>query len=216
VRIISVCRAAALVSVLAGAVLSAGLPGASLAQTDATKTDQPADGQTNFGPRKKPAAPVAQAGQKAPPVEVVGTFGKWTVQCGAVQDGKGDAAKQCGMSQVTKSEKNDKIGLSMVIAKSKQGDKTLTMMRILAPIGVYLPTGIALEIDGAAVGRVPFTRCRPTICEALAEASAPTLAKMKQGTVANFIIYEAPGLGIPLKITLEGFSKALAELDKQN
>ncbi len=168
----------------------------------------------NLGPRKK--APVAATTGKQPPAaEVVAKHGAWTVQCGVVPEGQPETGKQCGMSQITKSAKNDKIGLSMVLAKSKQGDKVVTMMRIMAPIGVYLPTGIALEIDGAAVGRVPFTRCRPTICEALAEASGPTLTKLKSGTAANFIIYEAPGLGIPMKISLEGFSKALAELDKQ-
>lgn len=117
------------------------------------------------------------------------------------------------MVQVTRSEKNEKVGLSLVIVKTKQGDKDVIMMRVMAPIGVYLPTGVALEVDGAAVGRVPFSRCRPQICEALAEASPDTLAKMKKGTAANFIVYEAPGLGIPLKISLEGFSAALDNLN---
>ncbi len=36
---------------------------------------------------------------------------------------------------------------------------------------------------------------------------------MKKGTAANFIIYEAPGLGIPLKVSLEGFSAALENLN---
>lgn len=200
-RITSVLRACALFTALA--VLTPTLAYA--------QAEQPA---TNFGPRKK--APAAATTGKAPPAaEVIATHGAWTVQCGVLAEGQPVSGRQCGMSQITKSAKNDKIGLSMVLAKSKQGEKTLTMMRIMAPIGVYLPTGIALEIDGAAVGRVPFTRCRPTVCEALAEASGPTLAKLKSGTAANFIIYEAPGIGIPMKISLEGFSKALAELDKQ-
>jgi invasion protein IalB len=63
------------------------------------------------------------------------------------------------------------------------------------------------------VGRVPFTRCLPQICLAFAEASPETLDKMKKGSAANFIIYEAPGLGLPMKISLEGFSAALDALD---
>ncbi len=119
------------------------------------------------------------------------------------------------MVQVTRSEKNPKVGLSLVIVRAKQGDKDVVMMRVMAPIGVYLPTGVALEVDGAAVGRVPFTRCRPQICEALAEASPETLGKMKKGTAANFIVYEAPGLGVPMKISLEGFSAGLDSLITQ-
>ena len=117
------------------------------------------------------------------------------------------------MVQVSHNEKNPKVALSLVIVKMKQGGKDVIMMRVLVPIGVYLPTGVALEVDGAAVGRVPFSRCRPQICEALAEATPETLGKMQKGTAANFIIYEAPGLGVPLKISLEGFSAGLENLN---
>jgi invasion protein IalB len=180
--------------------------------------DQPSKGQ-NFGPRIKPAAPADQAPvggpDQAPPTEIVAKYGAWQIQCGNAPAQKDQPPKkQCGMLQLTKSEKNDKIGLSLIIIKTKQGDKDVTMMRVMAPIGVFLPTGVALEIDSAAVGRVPFTRCRPQLCEAFAEASPPTLEKMKKGGGANFIIYEAPGLGIPMKISLEGFSAALDALNK--
>ena len=116
------------------------------------------------------------------------------------------------MVQITHAEKNEKVMLSLIVQKSKQGDKDLTTMRVLVPIGVYLPTGVALEVDGAAVGRAPFVRCRPQICEAFAEVSPESLAKMKKGTAANFIISEAPGLGVPMKISLDGFSAALDNL----
>jgi len=48
---------------------------------------------------------------------------------------------------------------------------------------------------------------------AFAEASPETLEKMRKGGSANFIIYEAPGIGMPMKLSLEGFSKALETLD---
>jgi invasion protein IalB len=138
------------------------------------------------------------------------------VQCEKLppdKDGK-EQPKQCGMMQTAKSDKNPKVGLTLIITKGKQGGKAATSMRVMAPIGVFLPTGVALEIDGAAVGRVPFTSCMPRFCMALAEASPETLAKMKKGNAANFIIYEAPGVGLPMPIKLDGFSDALGELDK--
>jgi invasion protein IalB len=208
-------------NVLRFAVL-AGLMGVFCPPAVYAQAQQPAAGQQNFGPRIKPAQPDAggaPAAQQPAPMETVATNGAWQVQCGTAPapDGSPDPAakKQCGMVQVTKSEKNEKIGLSLIIVKAKQGDKDVLMMRVMAPIGVYLPTGVALEIDGAAVGRVPFTRCRPQICEAFAEASPDTLAKMKKGTAANFIIYEAPGLGIPMKISLKGFDASLTALNAQ-
>lgn len=186
--------------------LLAALPGIDTAF--AQKTNPPPPKQ--FGPR-------VQQGQGAPQgPETIATHGDWKIQCEAAQAGEGVApgSKQCGMVQSTKSEKNPKAGLTLVIAKMKQGDKDVTMMRVMAPIGVFLPTGVALEIDGAAVGRVPFTRCVPQICMAFAEASPETLVKLKKGKGANFIIYEAPGVGLPMAISLSGFSEALESLDK--
>ena len=80
--------------------------------------------------------------------------------------------------------------------------------------GVYLPTGVALEVDGGAVGRIPFMRCLPQICMAFGEAGNQTLDKFKKGTAANFIIYEAPGIGMPIKISLNGFAAAFTALGK--
>jgi invasion protein IalB len=156
-----------------------------------------------------------QPGRPAPKVDVIAENGKWKVQCETPPAGEGQqAARQCGMVQSAKSEKNPKASLTLVLVKTVTGDKSIINMRVIAPIGVFLPTGVALEIDGAAVGRVPFTRCMPQVCMAFAEASPDTLAKMKKGTEANFIIYEAPGIGLPMKLSLEGFSASLAALEK--
>ena len=176
------------------------------------QTQQPAPKQKTFGPRVNAAKPAQQTA--APAAETVATHGAWQIQCSVVPASGGEQAgkKACGMVQLAHSEKNAKIVLSLIVQKSKQGDKEQTTMRVLVPIGVYLPTGVALEIDGAAVGRAPFVRCRPQICEAFAEVSEDSLAKLKKGTAANFILYEAPGLGIPMKISLEGFSAALDNL----
>lgn len=166
--------------------------------------------QKQFGPRAN-----AKPGQAAPAAEVVATHGKWKIQCETGKAaGAAEGQRQCGMVQGAQNEKNPKAGLTLVIVNTKQADKAVTMMRVMAPIGVYLPTGVALEIDGAAVGRVPFTRCMPQICIAFAEASPETLVKLKKGTEANFIVYEAPGIGLPMKMSLEGFSAGLAALDK--
>ena len=156
-----------------------------------------------------------QSSQPAPKLEVIAENGKWKVQCETPPAAEGQKpARQCGMVQSTQNEKNPKATLTLVIVKTVAADKTTYNMRVMAPIGVFLPTGVALEIDGAAVGRVPFTRCMPRVCMAFAEASADTLAKLKKGGEASFIIYEAPGMGLPMKLSLEGFSASLDALDK--
>jgi invasion protein IalB len=178
--------------------------------------DQAPDGAAQgFGPRKG-AAPQGDQGPKA---ETIATHGKWVVQCAAAppsQDGQPAPAKACGMLQNVNSEKNEKIGISVIVSKLKRGDQTQTLMRVIAPIGVYLPTGIPIEIDGAALpNRLVFTRCAPRICEAFGEASPESLKKFMKGSDSTFYLYDRPGNGYPMKISLEGFAAALAELDKQ-
>ena len=206
-QITSVFRKLAVTSIL-GALLATASLDTALAQSK-----QPVV-QKQFGPRANAKAP-----QTAPAAEIVETHGAWKIQCetgkaAGATEGQTENQRQCGMVQGAQSEKNPKAGLTLVIVKAKQGDKTVTMMRVMAPIGVFLPTGVALEIDGAAVGRVPFTRCMPQVCIAFAEASPETLVKLKKGTAANFIVYEAPGIGLPMKMSLDGFSAALDALDK--
>jgi invasion protein IalB len=167
-----------------------------------------------FGPR----ANQAQRQQPRPPQpELIATHGDWAVQCQEQQiagaDGVAAVARTCGMTQTVQSNRPG-VGLTLVVVKDEQEGNDVTMLRVMAPIGVYLPTGVALEIDGEAVGRVPFTRCVPQTCIAVAEASPPTLAKMKAGGIANFIIYEAPGSGMGIELSLSGFTAALGELNK--
>jgi invasion protein IalB len=169
----------------------------------------------SFGPRLQQQQPTQKSAQLPAP-QIIATHGDWKIQCESPPpnaQGAQATQKQCGMVQTARSEKNPKVGLTLVLVKGQQNGKSVTMMRVMTPIGVYLPTGVALEVDGGAIGRVPFTRCLPQVCIAFAEATGDTLDKMRKGTAANFIIYEAPGLGLPLKISLNGFSAAYGALD---
>ncbi len=184
-------------------------------EADKAETEAPPDA-TNFGPRKK--ALDQKAAAEAPKAEVISTHGKWQLQCtdvGAAADENSAGGKNCGIIQNVISEKNENIAISLIVSKVKRGDKSSTFFRVFAPIGVYLPTGIPVEIDGAALpNRMQFTRCLPRVCEGFAEASPESLNKFKKGNAATFFIYDRPGNGFPMKVSLEGFGAALAALNK--
>lgn len=190
---------------LAFSLALAGMP-------SAQESQQP---PAQFGPRANKQQQQGQPGQgqPAPKVDLIAENGKWKVQCETPPAPEGQKpTRQCGMVQSTQSEKNPKATLTLVLVKTETAEKSIINMRVIAPIGVFLPTGVALEIDGEAVGRVPFTRCMPQVCMAFAEASPETLAKLKKGKEANFIIYEAPGIGLPMKLSLSGFTASLDAL----
>jgi invasion protein IalB len=202
VKIRSVCRAAIAAALLFSVVTPV------FAQ-DAAAPEPP----QNLGPRKN--APPQAAGEQ-PKVDTVGTFGKWLVQCSTLPaQGDQAAQKSCGMVTAAANEKNANIGIQLIINRTKQGGKAQTLMRAIVPMGVYLPTGIAMEIDGTALdGRMNFTRCIGRACEGFGEASDATLKKFMKGKVATFYIYDRPGNGYPIKIPLSGFGEGLAALAK--
>lgn len=204
-------------------MLAAAFAALGLMFVSTAKAQQQVPGQVlqQFGPRAKQpsggqaaAAAVAQQPRR-PQAEVVATHGDWSLTCGSNPRTEGGDNKQnCAMIQSTQSKDREGVGLTMMLIPAEKDGKPHTMIRVMAPIGVFLPTGVALEIDGAAVGRVPFTRCLPRTCMAFAEASEPTLEKLKKGAKANFIIYEDPGKGMALEISLKGFTAGLRELHK--
>ncbi len=167
----------------------------------------------NFGPRiNRDQQPPGQAKPT-----VVGTFGDWSVECQAASEAvvkQGGPKEACGMSVTVQDEKRKALGLTVWLRKQKQNDKTMSTIQVIAPIGVYLPLGIAVEIDGNAAGRLPYFRCAPQFCLAFSEITPATLEKLQKGSSANFIIYEAPGVGVPLTISLKGFTAAYDSLDK--
>lgn len=186
------------------------------AQPAAKRKFGPGQNALPRGPRPIRRGPAQQRQPQKPVADVVAKEGKWIVQCDKPLPGAAAAKKPrtCGMLQTVVHKTNKRLGLTMVLTQVKKGKETGTMMRILAPIGVYLPTGVALEVDGSAAGRVPFSRCDPRFCVAFAQVRKETLAKMKKGKKGKFLIYEAPGVGIPLDLDLGGFSAALKALNK--
>ena len=213
VKLVPFCLLACATALLAGQMSLAQ------AQTTQGKTQAQDQGQTpppppGLGPRNNNG----QAGQpEGPKVETVATHNGWLVQCSDIPaQGGQPAQKSCGMTQTGKTDKNEAIGLSLIVNRIKgQDGKIQTMMRALVPVGVYLPTGVAMEIDGTALeGRMSFARCNPRACEALGEASDASLKKFMKGKSATFYIYDRPGNGYPIKFSLQGFPEGLADLDK--
>jgi invasion protein IalB len=200
------------------ALSSVALAAAAFAQDTGngkSDTEAPPDVAAQLGPRV--GAAQGQQPPQGPQAQVISKHGDWEVQCTEVPAAEGQpAAKACGMVQSAFSSKNKDIGVQVIVSRVKEGDKSATIMRVLAPIGVYLPTGIPMEIDGTALpGRMQFTRCLPGICQSEGLASPESLAKLKKGKAITFFLYDRPGSSYPIQIKLSGFGEALAVLAKQ-
>ncbi len=176
------------------------------------------------------AASAQQAANKPAPV-VKATHGDWQVQCDKArvpvgpektnaESGKGNKAdssqlefkeiEQCGIVQLSVDKQNKNIGVKVAVFKAK--DKEIAQMQVVAPLGVYLPNGLAIEIDGKPLGRFPFISCPAVGCLTVVPINEAGVTAMKKGTAANIIIYRNQAQGIGLQLSLKGFTAAFGDL----
>jgi invasion protein IalB len=149
------------------------------------------------------AAPVATG----PGSVVRETHGAWQVSC---RTPPGAKEEKCALVQSVTAEDRPNVGLTVVFYKAVGEDKKL--LRVVVPLGVLLPTGLGLKIDGQDVGNAPFLKCGKRGCVAEVVLQDEVIAKMKTGTVAMFIIFDTPEAGIGIPVSLQGFGDALANL----
>jgi len=175
-----------------------GDQGHSVATVPATSTNNttlPAPDQTDV---PKAVVSVAPASQDEPPVR--STHGDWQVRCDTPA---GAQDEQCVLMQFVTAEDRDNVGLTIVFLKT--ADKKARIMRVLAPLGILLPSGLGLKVDTTDMGRAGFVRCVPAGCVAEVILDDKLLNALRTGTTATFIIFQTPEEGIGIPISLSGF-----------
>lgn len=137
-------------------------------------------------------------------VRVTGTHGAWQVNC-AKPPGK--KKESCALVQSVTAEDRPNVGLRVMFLRTVDGKKQL--LRIVAPLGVLLPAGLGLKIDGKDIGQAPFVRCSSSGCISEVVVKDDLITKLSTGKTAIFIIFQTPESGIGIPISLEGFKAGL-------
>lgn len=140
--------------------------------------------------------------------EIRATHGAWNLFCDTPP---GAQSEQCSMVQNVVAEDQPDVGLTVVILKTADGQNWL--MRVLAPLGVLLPSGLGLKIDDEDVGRTAFVRCRPNGCIAEAIIQPELMEKLKNGENALFIVFRTPEQGIGVFVSLSGFNEGITAIN---
>ena len=140
-------------------------------------------------------------------MRVASEHGFWKVIC---ETPPGASSEQCGMHQAVQDTENEALGLSITILRP--ADRKGDMMRIQAPLGILLPTGVGLEIDGKNFGNVWFIKCFADGCWADAEIDTNLLDALKKGKIAVFKVFPTPEEGVGIPVDLTGFSDAYSRI----
>jgi invasion protein IalB len=132
--------------------------------------------------------------------------GDWQIRCDTPP---GAQNEQCALIQSVVAEDRSNAGLTVIMLKT--ADQKSRLMRVVAPLGVLLPSGLGLKLDNQDVGRAGFVRCLPNGCVAEVVLDDKLLGQLKSAKTATFIIFETPeeGIGFPLSLNglAEGFDK---------
>jgi invasion protein IalB len=131
----------------------------------------------------------------------------WQVRCDTPPGAQGE---QCALIQSVTAEDRANVGLTVIVLKT--ADQKSRLMRVVAPLGVLLPSGLGLKIDQADIGRAGFVRCLPNGCIAEVIMDDELIKKLRSGKTATFIIFQTPEEGIGFPMSLAGFGEGYDKL----
>ncbi len=139
---------------------------------------------------------------------IVARHGDWQIRC---EKPVGSPAEQCALVQNVEAQDRANVGLTVIFLRT--ADRQARILRVLAPLGVLLPSGLGLSIDDTEVGLAGFVRCLPEGCIAEVELDDGLQERFGAGETATFVIFQTPEEGIGIPISLNGFSDGFAALD---
>jgi invasion protein IalB len=131
----------------------------------------------------------------------------WQIRCDMPPGAK---SEQCALIQSVTAEDRANVGLTVIVLKT--ADAKSRLMRVVAPLGVLLPSGLGLKIDQADIGRAGFVRCLPNGCIAEVVMDDELIKKLRNGKTATFIIFQTPEEGIGFPMSLAGFGEGYDKL----
>jgi len=138
---------------------------------------------------------------------VKSVHGDWQLRCDTPP---GAQAEQCALIQSVTAEDRPNVGLTVIVLRT--ADQKSRLMRVLAPLGVLLPSGLGLKIDDADIGRAGFVRCLPNGCVAEVVMDENLTNQFRNGKTATFIIFQTPEEGIGIPMSLNGFGEGFDRL----
>jgi len=131
----------------------------------------------------------------------------WQLSCDTPP---GASFEQCAVIQNVTAANQPNVGLSVIVLKT--ADQQAKLLRVLAPLGVLLPNGLGLNVDGTDMGRVAFVRCLPNGCVAEVIMDDDLIKILSEGTTAIFVVFKTPEEGIGIPVSLNGFAEGFAAL----
>jgi invasion protein IalB len=138
---------------------------------------------------------------------VTDKHGAWETRC---ETPPGASTQQCAIVQSVVDE--DRPNITLVIIALKTADHKSRLLRVIAPLGVLIPTGIGLKLDQDDFGRMSFIRCLPNGCVAEVMLDDKVLTRMETAKTMTLVLFQTPEEGIGVPASLAGFKEGFEQL----
>ena len=141
------------------------------------------------------------------------TSGDWTKGCISAPKDRPNATEQCFIFQRLFPPGSEQAAATVAVGRPGPGKPLLASLTV--PLGVNLPQGITLWVDGdeKAVRRPPLLFCVQAGCEANMQMDEVMLGAFKQHLSGTLSFAMVDGRQVALPISLRGFTNALAFLE---
>ena len=197
----ALCLPARLAAVAVSAALDLGAPGVFAQQAQEAPPEEAAPQQQGT-PQEDASAPEAALTDRQ--------FKDWMVRCGRPDE---QGPELCEMQQ-QQIDREDRTVMAVAVGEVP-GTPDLGLLIVL-PLGILLPAGVTMQIDGGAEIPLQVERCERQGCRIERLLEPALLNQLKGGKEAKvfFEVYDPQGerrrLGVP--ISLLGFTAALNEV----
>ncbi len=139
----------------------------------------------------------------------VQAIGDWLVACEAEVKGH----KSCALSQTLVSGKLNRTVSVLTIDKDAAG-KLKGSLRL--PVGVSLPAGVVVDIEGKAALTVPYAACHRSGCFARFDLAEPLLSQIRKASKISAVVQDTSNKPLSLTFSTRGFPDAYAAYVKES
>lgn len=143
----------------------------------------------------------------------VPTYGDWGKACEegpAGEDGK-SLGEVCYIFQNVTNKDNGKMVMQVRIGLASNSKQPV--MIVTVPLGVLIPSGAALMMDGVDPIKLPFLACAPEGCTTVGQPlSDAMITAMKKGDKAQVRVALLNRKVLSLPVSLKGFTRATIAL----
>lgn len=131
----------------------------------------------------------------------------WKLVCGTPANNP-TAPERCNLVQIISAEETGQRVLRVEVARGPEA----TLIAFTAPLGIFLPKGMEISVDGSPPSAFAIEICQPQGCSAALKLEGELLSKLKQGNKATLTVYDPRVQPLAIPVSLSGFTKGVSKI----